>query len=227
MAYRDKCIIVPVNFYPAKSFNNYVHLGVLRKYRKGDTVVFPGESDPRVIYVVSGKLSLTFLDEDKQKLMYYAGPHCILDKCFPPIEMCLSIIVAEENSSVCFFSKETLFKIFKENDEILNEYITNLTSKCAFFMHINKEKALYSTTTRVLRFIIDLCRTRGRLVDNIYEIDIKLTQKTISEITGVHYVNVSKILGWLREEEILQKTPTKLIIYNFQRLQELTNLHTD
>ncbi len=226
MVVRDRRVIIPENFYPAKSFNNHVHMGVLRKYRKGDTVFFPGESDPKVIYVVSGKLSMSFLDEGKQKLMYYGGPHCIFDICFSPVDTCLAIIVAEENSSVCFFPKEILLQIFKENPETIDDYIKNFASKCAFLMHINKEKALYSTTARVLRLISDLCQTKGRLIDNVYEVEIKLTQKTISEITGVHYVNVSKILGWLKQEKILQKTSTKLIIHDFQKLQELINIHS-
>ncbi|MCM1566802.1 MAG: Crp/Fnr family transcriptional regulator [Dehalobacter sp. 4CP] len=220
---RDYCI-VPDNFYPVKSLQKYVHMGVVRKYRKGDTISFPGEVLDRVIYVVSGKVSVYFLEDNKQKLMYYACRYCPIDGAFG-FKIGLIHVVSEENSTVCFFSKEQLFEIFRQDDEAHLEFLSNFACKCGFFMYVSKEMDLYTPTARVLRMIYELCLTKGKVVDNIYEIDIKLTQKTISEITGVHFVSVCRIFGWLKKEKIVHKTPNKIIIYDLPRLKDMINLN--
>ncbi len=212
--------IVPDNFYPVKSLQKYVSEGVVCKYSKGDTIVLPGESIARVIYVHSGKVSLYFLEEKKQKLMYYARRHGVINRLFT-FGTTSSHIVAEEDSTVCFFSERQLFEIFKQDDEAHREFLINFTSKCGFFMNIAKEMDVYSPTSRILRFIGELCATQGKLVNHVYEIDLKLTQKTISEITGVHPVTVCKILGWLKKENVLQKTSKKIFIYDLPKLKEL------
>jgi CRP-like cAMP-binding protein len=220
---KDYCI-VPDNFYPVKSLQKYVHMGVLHKYRKGDTITFPGEAIDRVIYVVSGKVGVYCLEDNKQKLMYYACRYCTIDMLFS-FGIYLAHIVSEENSTVCFFSKEQLFEIFRQDDEAHQDFLFNYASKCGFFMYVSKEMDLYTPTARVLRMLCELCLTKGKIVDNVYEIDIKLTQKTISEITGVHFVSVSRIFGWLKKEKIVNKTPNKIIIYDLPRLKDMINLN--
>ncbi|ACL20644.1 transcriptional regulator, Crp/Fnr family [Desulfitobacterium hafniense DCB-2] len=221
-ANRSYCI-VPDNFYPVRSFQKYVSEGVVCKYSRGDTIVLPGESIEKVIYVHSGKVSLYFLEEKKEKLMYYARRHCVINRLFAFEMAALSHIVAEEDSEVCFFSERQLFEIFKQDEEAHREFLKNFTNKCGFFMNVSKEMDIYSPTSRVLRFIDELCTTQGKLVNYGYEIDLKLTQKTISEITGVHPVTVCKILGWLKEEGVLRKTSKKILIYDLPKLKKLIN----
>lgn len=217
--YRDYCI-VPDNFYPAKSFQKYVSRGIVRKYHRGETIILPGEVIQSVVYVLVGKVGVYFLEEEKQKLMYYARRYCMIDRLFS-FDVSLVHVVAEENSEVCFFSEEKLLDIFKQDDEAHREFLKNFACKCGFFMHTSKEMDLFSPNTRVLRLIGELCSTKGKRENDVYEIDIKLTQKTISEITGVHSVTVCKILGWLKKEKILKKTSNKIMVYDLPRLQEL------
>lgn len=186
---RNYCT-VPDNFYPAKSFQKYTSMGIVRKYRKGETIVMPGEVMQSVIYVLSGKVSLYLLEEKKQKLLYYARRYCIIDQLFSCTTSIFNSayvhIVAEENSTVCIFSEESLFRICKQDDDAHRELLRTYTSKCGFFMYAFKEMDLYNPTARILRFINELCSTRGKQVNHTYEINIKITQRTISEITGVH-----------------------------------------
>ncbi|RJE48533.1 MULTISPECIES: Crp/Fnr family transcriptional regulator [unclassified Dehalobacter] len=220
---KDYCII-PDNFYPVKGLQKYVHMGVLRKYQKGEFIIPAGEKIDRVIYVVSGKVSLNFFEDKKQKIMFYACRHGVVDNLFS-YQVILGNIVAEENSTVCFFSKEQLYEIFRKDDETHDEFITNLTCKCSFFMYVAKEMDFYSPSARVLRLINELCLSKGKLVNDVYKIDIKLTQKMISEITGVHSVTVCKILGWLKKEKIMRKTSDKIIIYDLQRLKDAIDMN--
>ncbi|MCG1025894.1 MAG: Crp/Fnr family transcriptional regulator [Dehalobacter sp.] len=215
--------LIPDSFHPIERLQNFVHMGVVRNYQKGETVVLPGETIDRIIYVLSGKLTVNFLNDDgRQKLMYKAGQYSIVDRLFP-LENCFVHVISEEKSKICFFTKEQLFIIFKQDDEILNEFLVNYSSKCFHFMNGSKEMALYNPSIRVLRLIHELCLTEGKVVDNVYEIDVKLSQRAISEMTGVHFVTICRVFSWLKKENILQKTTNKIIINDLERLKEIIN----
>ncbi|MGI6449972.1 MAG: helix-turn-helix domain-containing protein [Desulfitobacteriia bacterium] len=83
--------------------------------------------------------------------------------------------------------------------------------------------ALYNPSARVLRLLQELCLSEGKPVGNVYEINIRLAQKSISEITGVHYVTISKIFRWLKRENILYKTTNKITVKDLDRLKALVN----
>ncbi|NLI90795.1 MAG: Crp/Fnr family transcriptional regulator [Peptococcaceae bacterium] len=215
--------LIPDSFHPIERLKNYVHMGTVRNYQKRDTVVLPGEAINKVIYVLSGKLSVNFLNDDgKQKLMYKAGRYSIVDRLFP-LENCFVHVVSDEKSKICFFSKEQLFTIFKQDDEIIYEFIVNYSSKCFHFMNEAKEMALYNPSIRVLRLLYELCLTEGKAVDGVYEINVRLSQRAISEITGVHFVTICRVFGWLRKENILHKTTDKIVIFDLQKLKDLIN----
>ncbi len=50
-----------------------------------------------------------------------------------------------------------------------------------------------------------------------------LSLQFISEITGAHYVTVSKVLKYLKEQKIIEKKKDKIIIHDLERLKELTH----
>ncbi|WP_348980852.1 Crp/Fnr family transcriptional regulator [Dehalobacter sp. 14DCB1] len=213
--------ILPNHFYPINKLKNYLNMGIVRNYQKGDSVVSPGEIIDSVIYVISGKLGITFLTEDgKRRLMFHADAGTFTDRLFQPDD-CLVDVVSEEESVVCYFSKDKLLEMFQQDKEVLCEFITSYASKCGYFMHEAKEMALYNPSVRVLRLLYKLCLTKGELVNNVYEINIKLSQKAISEMTGVHYVTVCKIFQNLREKNILRKTSNRIIIFDLKRLKDL------
>ncbi|RJE48512.1 Crp/Fnr family transcriptional regulator [Dehalobacter sp. MCB1] len=215
--------ILPNNFYPMKKLQNYGHLGTIRNYGKGESIVLPGELIHKIIYVISGRLSINFLNEDgRHKVMFYADPLTFADRLFP-FDDCFVHVVAEESSTVWFFTQEQLFEIFQQDKEVLFDFISCYSSKCGYFMREAKEMILYNPSVRVLRLLYDLCLTQGKLVNNVYQIDIKLSQKAISEIIGVHFVTISRIFGFLKKENILYKTTNKIVVIDLERLKDLIN----
>lgn len=220
MVSKNYCLL-PNNFYPVKQLKNYTHLGVIRNYGKGDTVVLPGEILAKIIYVLAGRLSISFLNEDgRQKIMFYADPYTFCDRLFTA-DSCAVQVVSVEASRVCFFSKEQLSEIFRMDEKVVFDFITGYSSKCSYFMQETQEMALYGSSVRVLRLLYKLCLTQGKQVKNTYQIDIKLPHKLISEMTGIHYVTISKLFGYLRKENILHKTTSKIIIYDLAKLKNL------
>lgn len=214
---------LPSNFYPIKKLKNYIEMGIVRNYERKDSVVLPGEKIERIIYVVSGRLSINFLNDDgRQKLLFYADPYTFADRLFQ-VDDYFVHVVSEEKSTVCFFSKERLLEVLQRDNDVLCEFLTSYASKCGYFMYEAKEMALYDSSVRILRLLYKLCFTKGKIVNNSCEINIKLSLKTIADITGVHYVTISRLLGSLKKANILHKTGDKIIVSDVKRLEGLVN----
>lgn len=213
--------VLPDQFYPVPELKQYIHLGIVRQYAKDSAVVLPGESNSSMIYVVSGRLRVNMITDDgREKLIYIAQPYTILGRLFISDVNDFHIVVLED-SELCFFDKDQLKVIFRQDEELIFEVLKNYTSKVSYFMGQIKYLDAYSPTIRIYRLLYDLNNQKGKLVGNTYEVECSLSQKNISELTGAHYVTVSKVLGSLKKKEIAQKTRNMIYIYDLEKLKKL------
>ncbi|ACL18751.1 transcriptional regulator, Crp/Fnr family [Desulfitobacterium hafniense DCB-2] len=216
-----KNYIFPDTFYPVPKFKDYIYLGSQRSYCKGETVLLPDEVLGRIIFVLSGKLNVSKITEDgREKFVYSAGQFCFMDRLFT-FENDHMQIVAIEDSKVCLFSKEQLLAAFKQDEELIIDVLRHYDSKVYYFMNLNSEINLYSPSVRLLRLFYELSHSKGEYDKGVWKVEIELTNKKISEITGLHYVTVSKILGSLKKAGILKKRKSKIIIYDLEKLKAL------
>lgn len=214
--------VLPDTFYPVPKLGNYVHLGSERSYLKGETILLPGEVLGKAIFVISGRLKVSSLTDDSREIFIYsAGKSCFMDRLF---NYCVerNFITADEDSKVCFFTKEQLLMIFKQDEEVILDIYRNLSSKNAYYINQIQETHLFSPSIRVFRLLYELYKTNGKWIDHSWQINVSLSNKKISEITGLHFVTVSKIFGFLKKQKILKKIKTKIIIYDEKKLKELT-----
>ncbi|TCX51677.1 Crp/Fnr family transcriptional regulator [Dehalobacter sp. 14DCB1] len=219
-----KSYILPDTFYPISKLLDYCHLGSIRNYGKGEIIVFPDEILDKVIFVMSGRFDVyTIADEGREILMYTAGRHCLMDRLFKFEEDGVEI-VAMEDSKVCFFSKEQLLLIFKQDEQIIFDFFRNYHAKGLYFFKHFTETKRYAPSIRVLRLFHELYKSNGEFNIDHWEIKIALSNKMISEITGIHYVTVSKILASLRKEKILRKKTKAIIIYDLEKLKEMIDV---
>ncbi|TCX53492.1 Crp/Fnr family transcriptional regulator [Dehalobacter sp. 14DCB1] len=213
---------IPDTFYPVEKLQKFIHLGIVKSYAKGSAITLPGDREPMLIYVLSGKVQIKMVTEDgRERLHYFCGKNGILCKLFP-MNHDNSYITAIEKCSVCFFTEEQLKAIFQIDDDIFFEILKNTFSKSLYFMMQTVEMELFNPTIRIVRLIYGLCISNGIPVGNSYEVRLELSQRTISEISGVHHVTISKVLGYLEKQKIIEKKKGKIIIHDLDRLKELT-----
>lgn len=218
----NKCLaVIPDTFFPVERFQQYTHLGTVKSYAKGSAIVMPGEVTSTLIYVVSGKLRVNkLIDDGRERLVFFAGKHGLLGKLY---ETCNEIYaIAMEDSKVCFFTKQQLKVIFRFDDEIIFDVIRNYLAKASYYMKQVAEMDYFNPTVRVVRLLYELYLTNSKAVGKTYEITTELSLKSLSEITGAHYVTVSKVLGCLKRQNILEKKKNKIIIYDAEQLKMLT-----
>ncbi|TCX50765.1 Crp/Fnr family transcriptional regulator [Dehalobacter sp. 12DCB1] len=215
-------VVVPDTFFPVEKLVKYTHLGSVKTYPKGSTVVFPGDRMLTLGYVIYGRLKINlFIEDEREKLMYFAGKYCILSLLFT--EFSGIYAVATEDSQVCFFTEQQIRQIFCIDDDIVIDVLKNYQSKINYYVKQVTEMDYFNPTVRVVRLLYKLCLASGIEVNDCIEINIDLSMKDISEITGTHYVTVSKVLGWLRRQNILEKKKSKIIIRDLPKLYMLTH----
>lgn len=213
--------VLPASFYPIPKIKEYVNLGIVRSYAKGSAVVLPGESTRRMIYVISGKIRVNMVTGDgREKLIYSEGAHSLLGRLFKT-NINDFHIVAQTECTVCFFTQEDLKEIFRQDEDLIFEVLKNYTAKVSYFMQHIRDMDFYTPSVRIMRLLLELCRKQGKLVGNTYEIKIDLSQKNIAEITGAHYVTVSKVLGCLKKQGIAYKAKDTIYIYDLDKLEKL------
>ncbi|TCX53489.1 Crp/Fnr family transcriptional regulator [Dehalobacter sp. 14DCB1] len=212
---------IPDTFYPVEKLQRFVHLGVVKSYAKGSAVILPGD-ECMLIYVLSGKIQLNMVTEEgRQRLVYFCGKNGVMDRIFQ-MNNDNAYATAIEKCRVCFFSKEQLLTIFQTDSDLYFEIMKNLFAKGIYFMKQTVEMELYNPTVRIVRLLYGLCISNGIPVGDSYEVRLELSQKQISEISGVHFVTVSKVLGYLEKQRIIEKKKGKIIIHDLDRLKELT-----
>jgi CRP-like cAMP-binding protein len=214
---------VPDNLAQVRGFANYTDRGQIRKYQKGESVILPGHEMKYLFFVMSGRLSLYMVDEAEQGLMIYALPYHVLDLLFScqAGEAVNSHLIADENSTVCLFNEQTVLDLLSKDPSLLREFLMTYTSKVGYFMRMTFEKDHYAPKQRLLRFFRNLCLSEGQVYGAGYIIAMRLSQKTISEITGVHYISVSRIINELKRDRLITKATNKIVIHDFALLQDL------
>jgi len=213
---------IPDTFYPVEKLQRFVHLGIVKSYAKGSAVILPGDKEYMLIYVLSGKVQINMVTEEgRQRLVYFCGKNGIMDRIFQ-MNNDNAYATAIEKCRVCFFSKEQLLTIFQTDCDIYFEIIKNVFSKTLYFMKQTVEMELYNPAVRIVRLLYGLCISNGIPVGDSYEVRLELSQKRISEISGVHFVTVSKVLGFLTKQKIIEKKKGKVMIHDLDRLKELT-----
>ncbi|MCM1566743.1 MAG: Crp/Fnr family transcriptional regulator [Dehalobacter sp. 4CP] len=216
---------IPDTFYPISELQKYVQYGTVKSYLKDSLVVSPGEAIHKFIYVLTGKLQVNFVFSDgRERMVYFGGKHCMFNYLFQynSDNRMAAYIIALEDSQLCFFSWEQLEKIFHMDGNLFFEIMRNESAKCNFFMKQSAEMDFLNPTIRIVKLIYQLCVSQGKPVNNHIEVNIDLPLRDISEITGAHYVTVSKVFCTLNKLHILDKKRDKIVIFDIRKLEELT-----
>lgn len=224
MAMRDieKCgAVIPDTFAPVEKLKEFTHLGTVKSYAKGSSVIFPGEEPHTLIYVLNGKLRVNLVfDDGRERLIYFAGKYTFVGRLFETYNTIYATAI--EDSIVCNFNKQQLSQIFRQDEDIYFDIIRNYLSKVSYYMRQVAEMDYFNPGVRVVRLLYKLYNSKDFAASNSYEVDSDLSLKSISEITGAHYVTVSKVLGCLKKQNILEKKKNKIIIYDVEKLKSLT-----
>ncbi|MGI1659255.1 MAG: Crp/Fnr family transcriptional regulator [Desulfitobacterium sp.] len=215
--------LIPETFHRVEQLEQVVHLARTRTYAKGTIILAQGMEFDEILYVQKGCLAVSMgADDGHQKFLFHISEGSIVLPTFLG-EYHEMQIHAVKNSTISFFKVEQILDISRQDERIMLDVLQNLLTKVYYFMGQARDLNFYRPSSRVFRLLYNLCINEGQQVGDHYEINFSLTQKTIGEITGTHYVTVCKLFQLLDKQGILTKSKDKMIIYDLERLKSLIN----
>ncbi|NBJ16485.1 MAG: Crp/Fnr family transcriptional regulator [Dehalobacter sp. 4CP] len=216
-----KIPIIPV-FDPIEELNMYTSLGSLHTFIKGSKIISPGIPFYSIIYLISGQLEASIVSRTgEEKYLFEICKNCI-GVAINPNDDHEFQITAVKDCIVYFFTLDMMVEILSQDANLLKKFILNIVQKVHYFEHQARDLYQCRSSSRVFSFLYDLCLTKGKRVNDHYELAVEnISQKMIAKITGTHPVTVCKLFTYLSREGIIKKNKKVIKIYDLNKLCNL------
>lgn len=191
---------------------------VVESFERGKTIFFPGDPAERVYFLLKGaaKLSrvyeageeitvallrentvfgvLSLLTGNKSDRFYHSV-------AFTPVEL-LSVSI------------EQMEKSLKEEPELAMVMLRGLSSRILQTEMMIETLAHRDMESRLVSFLLILCRDFGIPSPDGVTVDLKLSHQAIAEAIGSTRVTVTRLLGDLRDREMISILKKKITVHD-------------
>jgi len=191
---------------------------VVDSYERNKTIFFPGDPAERVYFLTKGavKLSrvyeageeitvallrensvfgvLSLITGDRSDRFYHAV-------AFTPVEL-ISIQVDQMNQAL------------KEHPELSTMMLRGLSSRILQTEMMIETLAHRDMGSRLVSFLLILCRDFGMPGSEGITVDLKLSHQAIAEAIGSTRVTVTRLLGDLREQDMISIHKKKITVHD-------------
>jgi global nitrogen regulator NtcA len=191
---------------------------VLEPFERGKTIFFPGDPAEKVYFLVKGAVKLS--------RVYEAGDEITVALLREnSVFGVLSLITGHRSDrfyhAVAFTPVELLStpvdqmqKALKEKPELALMMLQGLSSRILQTEMMIETLAHRDMGSRLVSFLLILCRDFGIPDTNGVTIDLKLSHQAIAEAIGSTRVTVTRLLGDLREDRMISIQKKKITVHN-------------
>ena len=191
---------------------------VVENFERGKTIFFPGDPAERVYFLLTGAVKLSRVYETGEEitvallrensvfgvLSLITGQHS--DRfyhavAFTPVELLSAPIDQAEIA-------------FRENAQLTRLMLQGLSSRILQTEMMIETLAHRDMGSRLVSFLLILCRDFGTPSEQGVQIDLKLSHQAIAEAIGSTRVTVTRLLGELRDEEMISIYKKKITVHN-------------
>ncbi|WP_439330805.1 global nitrogen regulator NtcA [Merismopedia glauca] len=191
---------------------------VVETFERGKTIFFPGDPAERVYFLLKGAVKLS--------RVYEAGEEITVALLREnSVFGVLSLITGNRSDrfyhAVAFTPVELLSapieqveQALKENPELSWLMLRGLSSRILETEMMIETLAHRDMGSRLVSFLLILCRDFGIPTNNGITVDLKLSHQAIAEAIGSTRVTVTRLLGDLRQEEMISIHKKKITVHN-------------
>jgi len=191
---------------------------VIETFERGKTIFFPGDPAERVYFLVKGAVKLS--------RVYEAGEEITVALLREnSVFGVLSLITGNRSDrfyhAVAFtpvelFSVpiEQVEKALKDNPELSMIMLQGLSSRILQTEMMIETLAHRDMGSRLVSFLLILCRDFGVPSSDGITIDLKLSHQAIAEAIGSTRVTVTRLLGALRQEQMISIHKKQITVHN-------------
>lgn len=201
-----------------RQMNNGVFPPVVETFERGKTIFFPGDPAERVYFLIKGAVKLS--------RVYEAGEEITVALLREnSVFGVLSLITGHRSDrfyhAVAFTPTELLSvpieqveKALKEDPELPMVLLRGLSSRILQTEMMIETLAHRDMGSRLVSFLLILCRDFGIPSTNGITVDLKLSHQAIAEAIGSTRVTVTRLLGELRDQEMISIHKKKITVHN-------------
>ncbi|MDJ1184023.1 global nitrogen regulator NtcA [Roseofilum casamattae] len=191
---------------------------IVESFERGKTIFFPGDPAERVYFLLKGAVKLS--------RVYEAGEEITVALLREnSVFGVLSLITGHRSDrfyhAVAFTPVELLSlpidrvqKAIKQNPDLSLVMLQGLSSRILQTEMMIETLAHRDMGSRLVSFLLILCRDFGVPSENGITIDLKLSHQAIAEAIGSTRVTVTRLLGDLRAEQMISIHKKKITVHN-------------
>jgi CRP/FNR family transcriptional regulator, global nitrogen regulator len=191
---------------------------VVEIYDRGKTIFFPGDPAERVYFLVKGAVKLS--------RVYEAGEEITVallreNSVFGVLSLITGQRADRFYHAVAFTPVELLSvpieqveKALKDNPELCLIMLRGLSSRILQTEMMIETLAHRDMGSRLVSFLLILCRDFGSPTGEGITIDLKLSHQAIAEAIGSTRVTVTRLLGDLRTDGMISIHKKKITVHN-------------
>ncbi len=191
---------------------------VVESFERGKTIFFPGDPAERVYFLLKGAVKLS--------RVYEAGEEITVALLREnSIFGVLSLITGTKSDrfyhAVAFTSVELLSasidhfeQSLKDNPDLPILMLRGLSTRILQTEMMIETLAHRDMGSRLVSFLLILCRDFGVPTSDGITIDLKLSHQSIAEAIGSTRVTVTRLLGELREQKMISIYKKKITVHN-------------
>ena len=191
---------------------------VVETFDRSKTIFFPGDPAERVYFLLKGAVKLS--------RVYEAGEEITVALLREnSVFGVLSLVTGQRSDrfyhAVAFTTVELLSapieqveQALKTNPDLALLMLQGLSSRILQTEMMIETLAHRDMGSRLVSFLLILCRDFGIPAPDGIRIDLKLSHQAIAEAIGSTRVTVTRLLGDLRENEMISITKKKITVHN-------------
>ena len=197
---------------------------VIESFERGKTIFFPGDPAERVYFLHKGAVRLSRVYEQGEEitvaLLREGSVFGVLSLITGQKTDRFYHAVAFTNVELLSVPIEQVEKALKENPELSMWMLKGLSTRILQTEMMIETLAHRDMGSRLVSFLLILCRDFGTGGTTGTTIDLKLSHQAIAEAIGSTRVTVTRLLGDLRQENMISITKKKITVHNPSTLSQ-------
>jgi CRP/FNR family transcriptional regulator len=197
-------------------------IAVEKRYKKGEIVYYQGDKGYTLDIVKQGRLKVTILAEDgKEKTLAILSEGDIIGEVSLIDDRPRSATIeALEDCRLLSIRKEDFEKLLLQYPKISLEIAKVLSKRLRDADRSIEELAFYDVRTRVINILVSMGERYGRNTPNGIEIHTKFTHQELADLVGSSRETITRVLGELQENGLINVEKNKILIIDPERLKE-------
>lgn len=193
----------------------------VRTIKKKQIVYYEGDNVSGVYLVVQGKVKTFKLSEDGRELLTGMYGH---EEYFGITSLLLNAPYTEtaeamEDSTVCMLPKDLMEDLLHRYPDVARQFIEILSNNLQEKEEQLLQLAYHSVRKRMAEVLARLCKQEQEETD----LTLRISRDNLAAMAGMATETVSRILSDFKDEGIIERKGSQIVILDQMRLQQMKN----